>query len=91
VITELNGKKMDNSGQLQAAISAQASGKQSDASAWMREGKSVSVPLTLEAINKRNNETASRFQARRMEKRRWGVGLQETHGLICVTNCQFAF
>jgi serine protease Do len=75
VITELNGKKMDNSGQLQAAISAQRPGNKVTLGI-MREGKSVSVPVTLEAINKRNSETASR-EGEAHGKARWGVGMQE--------------
>jgi len=58
VITELNGKKMDNSGQLQAAISAQRPGSKVNLEV-MRDGKSLSLPVTLESINKKSDETAS--------------------------------
>lgn len=75
VITELNGRKMDNSGQLQAAISAQRPGNKVTLGV-MRDGKSVSVPITLEAINKRDGETASR-SGEAHGKARWGVGLQD--------------
>src|SRR5712672_1215613 len=52
VITELNGKKMDNSGQLQAAISAQRPGNKVTLTV-MRDGKTLNLPVTLESITKR--------------------------------------
>jgi serine protease Do len=74
VITELNGKKMDNSGQLQAAISTQRPGNKVTLSV-MREGKSLSLPVTLEGINKKSEE-ASAGSGEAHGKARWGVGLQ---------------
>jgi serine protease Do len=74
VITELNGKKMDNSGQLQAAISAQRPGSTITLNV-VREGKSLNLPVTLEAINRRSNETAS-TSGEVHGKARWGMGLQ---------------
>ncbi|HEY2114652.1 MAG TPA: Do family serine endopeptidase [Candidatus Angelobacter sp.] len=74
VITELNGKKMDNSGQLQAAISAQRPGNKVTLQV-MRDGKSLSLPVTLEGINKKSDETASN-SGEAHGKARWGVGLE---------------
>jgi serine protease Do len=74
VITELNGKKMDNSGQLQAAISAQRPGDKVTLSV-MREGKSLTLPVTLESINKKSEE-ASAKGGDTHGKARWGVGLE---------------
>lgn len=74
VITELNGKKMDNSGQLQAAISAQRPGSKVNL-AVMRDGKSLSLPVTLESINKKSDETASN-KGEAHGKARWGVALE---------------
>jgi serine protease Do len=74
VITELNGKKMDNSGQLQAAISSQRPGNKVTLGI-MRDGKSLSLPVTLEGLNKKSDETASN-SGESHGKARWGVGLQ---------------
>jgi serine protease Do len=74
VITELNGKKMDNSGQLQAAISTQRPGSKINLSV-MREGKARTLPVTLEGINKKSEE-ASAGPGEGHGKARWGVGLQ---------------
>jgi serine protease Do len=74
VIAELNGKKMENSGQLQAAISAQRPGSKVTLGV-MRDGKSLNLPVTLESINKKSDETASNAGESR-GKARWGVGLE---------------
>jgi serine protease Do len=74
VITELNGKKMDNSGQLQAAISTQRPGSKVNL-VVMREGKALSLPVTLEGLNKKSDETASN-SGEAHGKARWGVALE---------------
>jgi serine protease Do len=74
VITEMNGKKVDNSGQLQAAISAQRPGNKVTLGV-VRDGKNLSLPVTLESINKKSDETASNSGESR-GKARWGVGLE---------------
>jgi len=74
VITELDGKKMDNSGQLQAAISAQRPGNKVNL-AVIRDGKNLNLPVTLESINKKSDETASN-SGEAHGKARWGVALQ---------------
>src|SRR6476646_1926471 len=74
VITELNGKKMDNSGQLQAAISAQRPGDKVTLTV-MREGKGLTLPVTLESINKKS-EAASAGSGEAHGKARWGVALE---------------
>jgi serine protease Do len=75
VITELNGKKMDNSGQLQAAISAQRPGDKVTLGV-IRDGKSLSVPVTLESINQKSEEAGNKG-GEAHGKARWGVGLQD--------------
>src|SRR5436305_1408485 len=75
IITELNGKKMDNSGQLQAAISTHRPGEKVTLGLF-RDGKTLSLPLTLEPINKRTEE-ASAGAGQGQGKARWGVGLQD--------------
>jgi serine protease Do len=74
VITELNGKKMDNSGQLQAAISTHRPGNKVTLQV-MRDGKSLSLPVTLESINKKSDEMASN-SGEAHGKARWGVALE---------------
>jgi serine protease Do len=74
VITELNGKKMENSGQLQAAISSQRPGNKVTLTV-MRDGKSLNLPVTLESINSKSDETASNA-GEAHGKARWGVGLE---------------
>jgi serine protease Do len=74
VITELNGKKVDSSGQLQGAISAQRPGNKVTLSI-LRDGKSMSIPVTLEGLSKKSEE-ASAGTGSEHGKARWGVGLQ---------------
>jgi serine protease Do len=73
VITELNGKKMENSGQLQAAISQQRPGSKVTLNVF-RDGKSLSLPVTLESINKKSEEASADPGSH--GKARWGVGLE---------------
>ena len=74
VITELNGKKMENAGELQAAISGHRPGDKITVGIF-RDGKSLNVPVVLESINKTSQE-ASASSGESHGKARWGVGLQ---------------
>jgi serine protease Do len=74
VITELNGKKMENSGQLQATISGHRPGDKVTLGI-IRDGKTQSLPITLEAISKKSEE-ASLGRGQSQGKARWGVGLE---------------
>ena len=74
IITELNGKKMENSGQLQAAISSRRPGDKVTLGIF-RDGKTLSLPITLEAISRRSEE-ANAGSVQGQGKARWGVGLQ---------------
>jgi serine protease Do len=74
VITELNGKKMESSGQLQAAISGHRPGDKVTLGIF-RDGKTTSIPITLESINSKSEE-ASNTSSEPHGKARWGVGLQ---------------
>ena len=74
VITELNGKKMDSSGQLQAAISGHRPGDKITLGIF-RDGKTTSIPVTLESINSKS-EQASNSSGETHGKARWGVGLE---------------
>src|SRR5579864_8252380 len=55
VITEFNNKKVDSSGQLQGVISAQRPGNKVTLGI-LRDGKSLSLPVTLEGLNKKSEE-----------------------------------
>ncbi|HZD92793.1 MAG TPA: trypsin-like peptidase domain-containing protein, partial [Candidatus Sulfotelmatobacter sp.] len=74
IITELNGKKMENSGQLQAAISGHRPGDKVTLGIF-RDGKTLSLPITLESISKKSEE-ASAGAGQGQGKGRWGVALQ---------------
>jgi serine protease Do len=78
VITELNGKKVDSSGQLQGLISAQRPGNKITLGI-LRDGKSMSLSVTLEGLNKKSEE-ASAANETGHGKARWGVGLQNLSG-----------
>jgi serine protease Do len=78
VITELNGKKVDSSGQLQAAVSTERPGNKITL-AILRDGKSMSLPVTLEGLNKKSEEANAGNEAGH-GKARWGVALQNLSG-----------
>ena len=73
VITGINGKKIEDSGQLQVMVSQQRPGTKVDMEVY-RDGKSMTVPVTLESLDAKK-ETAQSGQPH--GKARWGLGLQE--------------
>jgi serine protease Do len=74
VITGMNGKHVDGAGQLQVIISQQRPGTKVDLDV-LRDGKSMTVPVTLESLNAKSTETASKGTEH--GKARWGLGLME--------------
>src|SRR5579864_8863348 len=74
VITGVNGKKVEDSGQLQVMISQQRPGTKVDLEVF-RDGKSATVPVTLEALNAKSGEPAKSGQTH--GKARWGLGMIE--------------
>ena len=74
VITQLNGKTVEDAGQLQVAVGQKQPGTKLDLTV-MRDGKSQQVPVTVVAMGARDNgaETASAENG----KPRWGVGLAD--------------
>ena len=74
VITQLDGKTVEDAGQLQVAVGQKQPGTKIDLTV-MREGKSEQVPVTLEAMGARDKgaETASAENG----KPRWGIGLAD--------------
>jgi serine protease Do len=74
VITGINGKKVEDSGQLQVMISQQRPGTKVDLDLF-RDGKSMTVPVTLEALNAKNDESSESGHTH--GKARWGLGLMQ--------------
>ena len=74
VITELNGKVVSDAGELQVEVGEQQPGTTLHLKA-QRDGNSVSVPVTLEAMGKaeHGNESADASH----DKPRWGIGLAD--------------
>jgi serine protease Do len=74
VITQINNKPVEDAGQLQADISSERPGNKVTLGIF-RDGKTESLPVTLEAMNKR--QSASAGETGTKGKARWGVGLGE--------------
>ncbi len=73
VITELDGKSVSDAGQLQVEVGQKQPGSTIHLEV-MRDGKSVSIPVTLEAMGKNEpDESAGNERG----KSRWGLGLSE--------------
>lgn len=74
VITGLNGKTVNDSGELQVEVGQKQPGTKIDLTV-LRDGKSMQVPVTLEAMGARDKgtETASSENG----KPRWGLGLAD--------------
>jgi serine protease Do len=74
VITELNGKAVSDAGELQVEVGQKQPGTTLHLKA-LRDGNSVDVPVTLEAMGKgeHDNESADASHA----KPRWGLGLAD--------------
>jgi serine protease Do len=72
VITELNGKSLIDAGELQVEVGQKQPGTTINLKA-LRNGESVSIPVTLEAMAKseRDNESSDASHG----KPRWGLGL----------------
>ena len=74
VVTALNGKSVNDAGQLQVEIGQKRPGTKVDLTV-MREGKTMQLPVTLEAMGARDKgaESASAENG----KPRWGVGVAD--------------
>ncbi len=74
VITELNGQPITDAGSLQVEVGQKQPGNTIKLGV-MRDGKSMTVPVTLEAMNNRNgkDESASADHG----KPRWGLNLED--------------
>jgi serine protease Do len=74
IITGVDGKKAEDAGQLQVIISQQRPGTKVNLEV-MRDGKSLTLPVTLEDMNTRNEESSKPGQPH--GKARWGLGLMD--------------
>jgi len=74
VITELNGKKITDAGELQMEVGEMTPGTRI-ALQVMRDGKSLSLPVTLEAVD--SNERDTKVADNKGDKPRWGVGIAD--------------
>jgi serine protease Do len=74
VITELNGKTVNDAGELQVQVGETQPGTTIHLEV-MRNGKSMQIPVTLEAMGARDNgnQSASADNG----KPRWGIGLED--------------
>jgi serine protease Do len=74
VITEINGQKVNDSGELQAVVEQKTPGTKIELTI-LRDGKSMSVPVTLEAMGAHTGETGATTEGH--GKMHWGLGLGE--------------
>ncbi len=74
VITEIDGKKITDAGQLQMEVGEMTPGTKI-ALQVMRDGKMTSVPVTLEGMDGDNDESKVANNAN--DKPRWGVGISD--------------
>ena len=73
VITEINGHKVEDAGELQVVIGQQKPGTKVELTV-LRDGKSMNIPVTLEELGKRssNDESSSGESHGKMH---WGIGI----------------
>jgi serine protease Do len=74
IITEVNGKTVADAGALQVEVGQRKPGTTLHLTA-MRDGKSVDLPVTLEAMNKGGSDNLSADAGH--GKPRWGLGLAD--------------
>ena len=74
VITQLDGKAVNDAGELQVEVGQKRPGTTIKLDV-IREGKTVNVPVTLEAMDKRNGDEESATTEH--GKPRWGLGLAD--------------
>jgi serine protease Do len=75
VITELDGHKISDAGQLQVEVGQKRPGTEIKLG-LMRDGKSMTVPVTLADMDKNSDETKE-ASAGEHGKMRWGLGLSD--------------
>jgi serine protease Do len=75
VITELNGRKITDASDLQLAVGQMKPGSMIKL-ALLRDGKSMTVPVTLEAMGSRDKE-GNEVSENAQGKMHWGLGLAD--------------
>jgi serine protease Do len=75
VITQIDGKEVSDAGELQVVVGQKNPGTTIHLQV-MRDGKSVAVPVTLEAMGSRDKSGKETADAGK-DKPRWGVGLSD--------------
>src|SRR6201997_1002100 len=73
VITEIDGHKINDAGELQVVVGQKQPGTKLELTV-LRNGKGITVPVTLEALGSRSAEGGSSF-GEGQGKMRWGLGL----------------
>ncbi|HTZ83018.1 MAG TPA: Do family serine endopeptidase [Candidatus Acidoferrales bacterium] len=73
VITEIDGQKVTDAGELQVVVGEKQPGTKIDMTVD-RNGKTMTVPVTLEALGSHGSEEDNSGQAH--GKMRWGIGLE---------------
>ena len=73
VITEVDGQKVNDAGELQVTIAQKEPGTKIELTV-LRDGKRMTVPVTLEELGSRNGE-AGPNSGQGTGKMRWGLGL----------------
>jgi serine protease Do len=74
VITAVDGKEINDAGQLQIAVGSKSPGAKLQLSV-LRNGKEMTVPITLAEMSGRNGEPAT--EAANHGRGRWGLGLED--------------
>jgi len=74
VITDLNGKKVTDAGELQMEVGEMTPGTEISLEV-MRDGKSLAVPITLEGMDSGDRDT--KVADNQNDKPRWGVGIAD--------------
>jgi serine protease Do len=75
VITEIDGHKVSDASQLQLEVGQKRPGSTANLQV-MRDGKEVKIPVTLEEMGSRDNDSLE-ARSDRQGKPRWGLGLAD--------------
>src|SRR5579862_186633 len=73
VITEIDGQKVNDAGELQVLVGQKQPGTKISLTV-LRDGKSMTIPVTLEALGSHSGENGS-SSGEGQGKMRWGIGL----------------
>jgi serine protease Do len=74
VITQVDGKKVNDAGELQVTISGKKPGTKTELTV-LRDGKDMTIPVTLEAMGNRRGDVSASGEGQ--GKMRWGIGVSD--------------